>query len=261
MSSDLHQRHEPERLTAAHRDETTHHAADAIFEAIARTAATLCEATGAAVAVIGADQTRLVGAYGPDRHLLTDALPQLLAAAAAGEHVITDVATDTRTRDHQPVHGESRLRFRAAAPILSSQGQHLGVIAAIDQSPRQLTEAQATTLAHLADLTAYLLDRQPATQHTTPAPGDHRAEQAAPVLANRLRDAAIAQRDATPPATCQLGGTTTPCRAPAEFKVADSWGDSAWGCTAHVHQALLPFRSLFPAPEELGGLADFLARP
>ena len=261
MSSDLDQRHEPERLTAVHRDETTHHAADAILEAIAHTAATVCEATGVAVAVTDAGQVRLAGVHGPDRYLLTDALPQLLAAAADGEHVITDVATDVRTRDHQPVHGESRLRFCAAAPIISSQGQHLGVIAALDQTPRQLTEAQTATLAHLADLTAYLLDPRPATQHTTPAQRDHRAEQAAPALADRLRDAAIAQRDATRPATCQLGGTTTPCLAPAEFKVADSWGDSAWGCTAHVEQALLTVRTLFLASEELGGLADFLARP
>ncbi|WP_255508937.1 hypothetical protein [Micromonospora sp. A202] len=48
--------------------------------------------------------------------------------------------------------------------------------------------------------------------------------------------------------------------APAEIKIADSWGDSARGCTAHVEEALLNVRSVFIASEELGGLAAYLNR-
>ncbi|TQJ23401.1 hypothetical protein FBZ33_3670 [Micromonospora sp. A202] len=50
------------------------------------------------------------------------------------------------------------------------------------------------------------------------------------------------------------------CMAPAEIKIADSWGDSARGCTAHVEEALLNVRSVFIASEELGGLAAYLNR-
>ena len=260
MSSNLDGAHARNRPTAAHRDQTTGPAADMIFEAIARAAATVCEAASAAIAIIEAGQIRLAGSHGPAGATLTAAVTQL-AAATDGLYVITDAATDGRTCDNPLVPGEPRLRFCAAAPIISSRGQHLGVIAAVDQDPRQLTEAQTTTLAALADISAQLLTLQTAAQHTTPAQRDGRTEQAAPELADRLRDAAIAQRDVTRPVTCQLGGTNTPCSAPAQLKVADSWGDSAWGCTAHVEQALLTVRTLFLASEELGGLADFLARP
>jgi hypothetical protein len=58
---------------------------------------------------------------------------------------------------------------------------------------------------------------------------------------------------------CQLGGTAG-CTAPAELKIADSWGDSAWGCTNHVEEAIINVRSVFIASEELGGLAAYLNR-
>ncbi|WP_233583951.1 hypothetical protein [Micromonospora sp. CV4] len=34
----------------------------------------------------------------------------------------------------------------------------------------------------------------------------------------------------------------------------ESWGDAAWGCPAHVEEAILNVRSVFIASEELGGL-------
>lgn len=262
MSSDLDRPHEPERPAAAHRDQTADRAAGKIFDTIARAAATVCGTPITAVGIIDAGQIRLAGAHGPACGTLIDAIPQLFAAATNGVYVITDAAADGWPRGGNPlVHGEPRLRFCAAAPITSSRGQHRGVITAADQAPRQLTEAQTATLAHLADITAHLLDLRPATGHPTPVERDRCADQAAPELADRLRDAASAQRDATRPVACQLGGTTTPCSAAAEFKVADSWGDSAWGCTAHVEQALLTVRTAFLASEERDGLAGFLARP
>ena len=51
-----------------------------------------------------------------------------------------------------------------------------------------------------------------------------------------------------------------PKTAPAEIKVADSWGDAAWGCPAHVEEALINVRSVFIASEELGGLASYVHR-
>ncbi|MEV6303923.1 hypothetical protein AB0M02_31280 [Actinoplanes sp. NPDC051861] len=58
---------------------------------------------------------------------------------------------------------------------------------------------------------------------------------------------------------CRLGGSAG-CTEPAEVKVADSWGDSAWGCPAHVEDAILNVRTVFIASEELGGLAAYLNR-
>ena len=82
---------------------------------------------------------------------------------------------------------------------------------------------------------------------------------AAAELAARLRAAAAAQVAAPRPERCQLGGTDG-CTAPADLKIADSWGDSAWGCTAHVEEAIITVRSVFIANKDLGGLAAYLNR-
>ncbi|RAK42193.1 hypothetical protein B0I29_10214 [Actinoplanes lutulentus] len=58
---------------------------------------------------------------------------------------------------------------------------------------------------------------------------------------------------------CQLGGGAG-CTAPGEIKIADSWGDAAWGCPDHVEEAIINVRSVFIASEELGGLAAYLNR-
>ena len=82
---------------------------------------------------------------------------------------------------------------------------------------------------------------------------------AAAELAAQMRAAAAVQATTPHPEHCQLGGTTD-CTESAEIKIADSWGDSAWGCPAHVEEAILNLRSVFIASEELGGLDAYLHR-
>ncbi|MFC4147440.1 VOC family protein [Micromonospora mangrovi] len=70
---------------------------------------------------------------------------------------------------------------------------------------------------------------------------------------------AVSQRGGAP-AHCQIGsprGET--CPEPAEVKLADSWGDTVWGCMAHADEALLNARGAFLAAEDGQGLAQFLA--
>ncbi|RFU38021.1 GAF domain-containing protein, partial [Actinomadura logoneensis] len=78
-------------------------------------------------------------------------------------------------------------------------------------------------------------------------------------LAARMRAAATAQATTPRPERCQLGGAQG-CAGPAEIKIADSWGDAAWGCPAHVEEALINVRSVFLATEEADGLAAYLNR-
>ncbi|MCI4065730.1 VOC family protein [Micromonospora sp. R77] len=76
-----------------------------------------------------------------------------------------------------------------------------------------------------------------------------------------IRQAAEAvSRRGGAPAHCQIGsprGET--CTEPAEVKLADSWGDTVWGCMAHADEALLNARGAFLATEDGQGLAQFLA--
>jgi hypothetical protein len=119
-------------------------------------------------------------------------------------------------------------------------------------------------LGHLADQVAQHLELRLATIKAVRAERQLRddAEQraaAAAELAAQIRAAAAVQATTPHPEHCQLGGTAG-CTAPAELKIADSWGDSAWGCTTHVEEAIINVRSVFIANEELGGLAAYLNR-
>ncbi|MFJ8579996.1 VOC family protein [Micromonospora sp. NPDC093277] len=74
-----------------------------------------------------------------------------------------------------------------------------------------------------------------------------------------IREAArVSQRDGAP-ARCQIGGPRgEACAAPAEVKLADSWGDTVWGCLAHADETLLSARGAFLASEDGSGLSAFL---
>lgn len=75
-----------------------------------------------------------------------------------------------------------------------------------------------------------------------------------------IREAAEAvNRRGGAPARCQIGGTRgESCPEPAEVKLADSWGDTAWGCMAHADETLLNARGAFLASEDGLGLGPFL---
>lgn len=75
-----------------------------------------------------------------------------------------------------------------------------------------------------------------------------------------IREAAGAVRQRSgAPARCQIGGPRgEPCPEPAEVKLADSWGDTVWGCMAHADETLLNARGAFLATEDGQGLGTFL---
>ncbi|MFG2052849.1 VOC family protein [Micromonospora sp. NPDC048930] len=75
-----------------------------------------------------------------------------------------------------------------------------------------------------------------------------------------IREAAkVVRRSDGAPARCQIGGPRgDACPEPAEVKLADSWGDTVWGCMAHADEALLNARGAFLATEDGSGLAAFL---
>ncbi|MEU4161724.1 GAF domain-containing protein [Actinoplanes sp. NPDC026670] len=255
------------RVAAVHRYEILDTPTSAL-DPIARTAATVCGTPIATVSIIDADRVWFAASTGLDGIAQTGTEPGLCASAllADGPYLITDTTADPRTRDHPLVRGEPGLRFYAAAPIISSDGWRIGTVGVFDNLPRQVTDMHTTTLLHLADIVARHLDQRltALVEVRNERRLRHDAEQRATAaygLTGRRTETNGAAQDPTRPVACQLGGTTTPCTAPAVLKIADSWGDSAWGCTPHVEDAILNVRSTFIASEELGGLADHLHRP
>ncbi|WP_446215561.1 VOC family protein [Micromonospora sp. IBHARD004] len=91
-------------------------------------------------------------------------------------------------------------------------------------------------------------------------PGQARVEQPGEARFSLIRQAAEAvHRRGGAPARCQIGGPRgEPCPEPAEVKLADSWGDTVWGCMTHADEALLNARGAFLATEDGTGLGPFL---
>ncbi|MFI6133757.1 GAF domain-containing protein [Micromonospora sp. NPDC051141] len=195
--------------------------------------------------------------------------------------VVTDIATDPFWTDFRPLAERAGLGACWSTPILGRDGGLLGTFAVYHRTPRVPQDADLALARVFTGTAALAIERHHIEQAEAAADARARAahdelarvvraerelraeaEQraaAAAELTARVR-AAAATLAATPhPEQCQLGGTGG-CPAAAETKIADSWGDSAWGCPIHVEEAILNVRSVFIASEELGGLAAYLNR-
>jgi catechol 2,3-dioxygenase-like lactoylglutathione lyase family enzyme len=72
--------------------------------------------------------------------------------------------------------------------------------------------------------------------------------------------AAAMQRRGVQAQRCQIGVTGGgSCERPAEVKLADSWGDTAWSCIEHADEVLVNARGAFIAIEDGQGLARYLS--
>ncbi|GAA1821827.1 GAF domain-containing protein [Planosporangium flavigriseum] len=255
-----------ERLAAVARYEILDAPRDGTFDRIARMAAAIFGTPIATVTIVDADRVWFAACEGLDGVTQVGTEPGLCASAVLTDdlYVVNDASVDARTLDHPLVRGELGLRFYAAAPIVTSDGYRLGTVNVIDQQPHDVTPEQAQLLEQLAGLVMEHLELRLSaiqavrTERSLPGPEEHSQKRAQ--LAAQLREAADAGRSHEHPATCQLVGRDRRCGNPAEVKVADGWGDSAWGCIQHAENLLLEVSGVFLADEGLSGLADHLKR-
>lgn len=255
-----------DRLAAVRRYEILDTPRDGAFDPVARIAATVFGTPIATVTIVDADRVWFAACEGLDGVSQIGVEPGLCASAVLqdGPYVVNDAAVDPRTIDHPLVRGALGLRFYAAAPITTRDGHRLGTVNVIDSEPREVTPAQAAVLSELAAVVMQQLElrlsaiRAVRAERELRAEADERAERAAR-LAEQMRVAAAAASAREHPSACELGGRR-PCAKPAELKVADSWGDSAWACTAHAEEVILQVPSVFVADEALGGLAAYVRR-
>ncbi|WIM92687.1 GAF domain-containing protein [Actinoplanes oblitus] len=195
--------------------------------------------------------------------------------------IVSDIATDPFWADFRDLAEAAGLAACWSMPILARDGSLLGTFAMYHRTPRAPQEIDLALARLFTDTAALAIERHHIEQgklaaearaasaleelartvraeRKLRAEAEQRAEDAAE-LAAQMRAAAALQANLPHPEHCQLGGVAG-CTEPAEIKVADSWGDSAWGCTAHVEEAIVNVRSVFIANEELGGLAAYLNR-
>jgi hypothetical protein len=156
------------------------------------------------------------------------------ATVGWGRYVVNDVVDDPRTAEHALVVGDLALRFYAAAPIVTSDGHALGTVNVLDRRlHRDVSVTQTDLLADLATTVAQSVEIR------LSALAILRAETAKWADQTERRNSVDRSREPTSqsahaahsrerPQWCELGEVGD-CREPAEMKVADSWGDSAWG--------------------------------
>ncbi|PSL52718.1 GAF domain-containing protein [Saccharothrix carnea] len=255
---------DPERLSAVHRYHILDAPADGSFDSVARVAAQVFGTPIATVTIVDVDRVWFAACHGLSGVTQIGTEPGLCASAVLQDeaYVVNDGAVDPRTLDHPLVRGELGLRFYAAAPIITGDGHRLGTVNVIDREPREVTETQVATLTALAGIVADQLElRLAAIQAVRAERGLDEASgaraTASAKLAGQLRHLAADHLDAEHPRTCQLG-LSSPCDNPVEVKVADPWGDSAWGCIRHAEDVIINERSTFIADQKLNGLERYL---
>jgi GAF domain-containing protein len=140
------------RLDAVYRYELVDKPVDDTYERIAFVAAALFDTPIGTVTLVEQHRIWLAAAYGLPEVREIGPEPGLCASAIAqdGVYVVTNAATDPRTKEHPLVRGALGLRFYAGAPIRTHDGFRLGTVNVIDNRPREATERQLTALQHLA---------------------------------------------------------------------------------------------------------------
>ena len=231
------------------------------FERIARMAARIFATPMASVSVVDEDRIWFLAGEGLAGVTEVGLEPGLCTSAILQKdpYVVNDASTDPRTAEHPLVRGELGLRFYAAAPI-TVDGHALGTVNVLDRKRHRRVTSTQTAL--LADLAATVAELMQARQSALTALQAERAEAAAETERRDEADRAGNQYlgpEAERPHWCQLGGTGG-CDRPAEAKVADSWGDSAWGCWPHAEEALINVVPVFLAIENPAGLAAYRSR-
>ncbi|HST81955.1 MAG TPA: GAF domain-containing protein [Kineosporiaceae bacterium] len=242
---------------------------DGAFDRIARIAATTFATPIGTVTIVDEDRVWFAATQGLDGVRNVGTEPGLCASVVqqTGPYVVNDAATDPRTQDHPLVRGELGLRFYAASPIVTSSGHALGTVNVIDQVPRDATAVGGSQIAVLTDLAGTVADQLEIKLAALDAVRSERLMRAreatrlnaADLLAAQVSDAAKALHSRQRPDSCQLGGPQG-CSEPAAVKVADSWGDSAWGCAVHSEEVLTNVPSVFLAAESTTGLSAYLRR-
>jgi diguanylate cyclase (GGDEF)-like protein/PAS domain S-box-containing protein len=145
---------EAERLEALRRLAILDTASDPAFDRLTQLAATFFNAPISFVSFIDEHRQWMKSSYGSE---ITET-PRNLAFCAYTilQHdltVVPDATEDPRFAGHPAVTGNLGVRFYAAAPIVTSQGQNVGSLCVLDTKPRPpLTLDEQTVLRSLADL-------------------------------------------------------------------------------------------------------------
>lgn len=156
---------ENQRLQALYRYNVLDTASEAAFDRITLLASRLLRVPISLVSLVDQDRIWFKSRQGLD-------CPQVdregsfcgFAMYNQGVYCINDTLTDPQWCNHPLVKKEFGLRFYAAAPLCTSDGQRLGTLCVMDYHPHQLSELEMQTLQSLGELVIEQLDLRLASQ-------------------------------------------------------------------------------------------------
>lgn len=195
------------RVAALARYDVLRQPVDSSFDRLARMAARWLRTPFASVTIVDSDHIWFRAGHGFDAPTRIDREGGLCvsAIAADGPYVVTDASTDPGAMHNSLVTGEMGIRFYAAAPIVTSDGHHLGTVNVFDTAPRDFDPSDATVLTELAAVAMDELELRMSAMTTvrTERALRARAEQDAAVIGEY---AAVLQRTLLPPSLPHIEG-------------------------------------------------------
>ncbi|RGA06582.1 GAF domain-containing protein [Microbispora triticiradicis] len=209
---------EARRQEAVRRYAALETASGGAFDRVAALAARIFHAPFATVTIVGDDRVRVIAAHGPSARRAIFRSPiagspfmespvvespvvvSLCAAAVRhdGPHAVSDALLHPGSAGDPAVRGEPGIRFHAAAPIVTPDGEPLGSVNVMDTRPREAGEEELACLRDLAGLVMDELQVRLVTQRTVEIERQLRAG------AERL--ARTLQRTLLPPALPRVPG-------------------------------------------------------
>ena len=147
----LRQVNEPERLETLHSYNILDTDPEQVFNDLAQLSAFICGTPMSLVSLVDGERQWFKARVGLDIRQTPREHAFCQYAMQAGDvYEVPDTTLDPRFADNPLVTGSPNIRFYAGAPLLSSDGQPLGTLCALDTVPRQLTSDQREALRVLA---------------------------------------------------------------------------------------------------------------
>ena len=158
-------RDDPRRLAALRSLDMGGNAPDPFFDALAGTAAALCEAPIAHVILVDERRQWFVGSVGiPDIRDLSGQCTFSTHLVTTGRTlVVPDASLDARFAGHPLVTGPHNMQFYAGAPIRFGRDITLGALCVVDHTPRELALHQILALRRLAGVASRAFDSRATT--------------------------------------------------------------------------------------------------
>ncbi len=151
---------ETERLKALHDLDVLDSAPEAEFDALVNVASLVCGVPYSLITLVDSDRQWFKASKGLPGVSETPRSISFCAHAILGDVVmeVPDATQDPRFSDNPLVMAEPHARFYAGAPVVLTDGSHVGTLCVIDRLPRELNANQREVLKSLAVAAARALE-------------------------------------------------------------------------------------------------------